>query len=305
MLLKDKIPLKYVFGKIKKEMILVTIYAAAIAVFYDQLHIYRISIPISVPMIMATVLSLLLAFKSNQAYDRWWEARIIWGAIVNDSRTFARQVFTLTRVEGVDDEQEAFREKMVYRQMAWVHILGKALRGNQDISEMKRLLSPSEMQYLARYDNKPMALLELHGRDLNYALQQKWINKYQQIELDGTLTRLCTSMGQCERIKKTVFPSTYSLYIRFSLYFFILLMPLALIEYFGFVEVPLVVAIASSFLLIEKMAIHLQDPFENRPTDTPVTSISFTIERDLRQMIADASQESKVQPEKEKVYFIM
>jgi len=94
-------------------------------------------------------------------------------------------------------------------------------------------------------------------------------------------------MGKCERIKNTVFPATYSLYIHFAMNFFILLLPFALIEYFGLIEVPLVVAIASSFLLIEKMAIHLQDPFDNKPTDTPMTAISRNIERDLKQMLND------------------
>lgn len=305
MLLKKNIPLKYVFGKIKVEVVLITIYAGVVAVFYDSLHISLISIPISVPMIMATVLSLLLAFKSNQAYDRWWEARTIWGAIVNDSRTLARQIVTLTNVEMSSDELDEFREKFIRRQMAWPYVLGQALRGNQRIKGLEKFLSESEIQYIRRYDNKPMALLELHGRDLNYALRKNWINAYQQVEIDATITRLCNAMGQCERIKKTVFPSTYSLYIRFSLYFFILLLPLALIDYFGFMEIPLVVAIASSFLLIEKMAIHLQDPFENRPTDTPVTTIAVTIESDLRQVLNDMHDRVKAPVGKRKEYFIM
>jgi putative membrane protein len=65
------------------------------------------------------------------------------------------------------------------------------------------------------------------------------------------------------------------------------LLPFGLIEYFGIIEIPLVIAIASSFYLIEKMAIHLQDPFENKPTDTPVTAIARTIDRDLRQMLKE------------------
>ncbi len=81
------------------------------------------------------------------------------------------------------------------------------------------------------------------------------------MELDRTLTRLCDAMGKCERIKNTVFPATYSLYTHFAVIFFILLLPFALIDSLGIVEVPLVAAISASFLLIEKMAINLQDPF--------------------------------------------
>jgi putative membrane protein len=105
------------------------------------------------------------------------------------------------------------------------------------------------------------------------------------VELDKTLTRFSNEMGGCERIKNTIFPATYSIYIHFSLVMFIMLLPFGLIEFFGIVEVPLVIAISSSFFLIEKMAIHLQDPFENMPTDTPTTTISMTAERDIKQML--------------------
>ncbi len=123
--------------------------------------------------------------------------------------------------------------------------------------------------------------------DLKKALQEGWINKYQQIEIDKTITGLCNHMGGSERIKNTVFPVTYSKYINMSIHLFIVLLPFGLIEYFGYMEVPLVVAIAAFFLLVEKMAVHLQDPFENKPTDTPTTTICRTIERDLCQMLDD------------------
>src|SRR5688572_4256539 len=95
MLLKENIPFGYVFGKIKYELIWISMYAIGIAI-YHNFHITRISIPIAIPAILGTVISLLLGFRSNQAYERWWEARIIWGAIVNDSRTLTRQLLTFT-----------------------------------------------------------------------------------------------------------------------------------------------------------------------------------------------------------------
>ncbi len=85
-----------------------------------------------------------------------------------------------------------------------------------------------------------------------------WINAYQQVEIDNTLTRLTDAMGKCERIKNTVFPATYSLYIHFSLIFFFTLLPFAFIDVFGIMLfIPTFVAIAAVFFLIEKMAIHL------------------------------------------------
>jgi len=284
MLLKENIPLKYVFGKIKYEVLLVAVYTLFIVLLHGQFKLTNMEIPLSVPMIMGTVISLLLAFRSNQAYDRWWEARTIWGAIVNDSRSLSRQILSF-----IDDQEDTvlFREKLVRRQIAWCYALSQSLRGLNAKDGLERLLSKRELAFVSKYTNVPMALLELHARDLNYALKQEWLNEYQQVELDRTLSRLCDAMGKCERIKNTVFPATYSLYIHFSMNFFILLLPFALIQNFGVLAIPMVVAIAASFLLIEKMAIHLQDPFDNKPTDTPMTAISGNIERDLKQMLND------------------
>jgi len=287
MLLKKNIPFKYVFGKIKYEILLVAVYTLVIVLLHDKFDLKHMAIPLSVPMIMGTVISLLLAFRSNQAYDRWWEARTIWGAIVNDSRSFSRQVLSFIDDSYENEELVHFRERMVRRQIAWCYALSQSLRGLDPRDGLERHIPKREVSFVCRYVNVPMGLLELHARDLNYALKQGWLNEYQQVQLDSTLSRLCDAMGKCERIKNTVFPATYSLYIHFAMNFFILLLPFALIEYFGLIEVPLVVAIASSFLLIEKMAIHLQDPFDNKPTDTPMTAISRNIERDLKQMLND------------------
>jgi len=288
MLLKKNIPFRYVFGKIKYEMALVVLYTLVIVLVHDRFNLKAtINIPLTVPMIMGTVISLLLAFRSNQAYDRWWEARTVWGAIVNDSRSFTREVLTFINSAEFPEEAERLRERMIRRQMAWCYALGQQLRGLSATEGLERLIPKREVAYVSRFANVPMALLELHAKDLQIALQRDWINVYQQVQIDSTLNKFSDSMGKCERIKNTVFPSTYSLYIHFALNFFIMLLPFGVIEFFGWVAVPLVGAIAASFLLIEKMAIHLQDPFDNKPTDTPMTTIARTIERDLRQMLND------------------
>lgn len=284
MLLKKNIPFSYVFGKIRYELIVIFLYTALIAVLYNNYHITRITIPIAVPAILGTVISLLLGFRSNQAYDRWWEARHIWGAIVNDSRTLARQVMNFTHDSYDNDRIMAFQERMVQRQIAWTYSLGHHLRGQHCDRMLEKYLSKEDLQYTCSVDNVPSALIDLMARDLKLALEEGWINRFQQVELDRTLSRLCDSMGKCERIKNTVFPVTYSLYIHIALLLFIALLPFGVIEYFGLFEVPLVVAISACFLLIEKMAIHLQDPFENKPTDTPMTHIARNIENNLLQL---------------------
>lgn len=291
MLLKKRIPLQYVLGKIKVELSLVIAYTIGFEVIHHFYHAMSINIPIAVPTIIGTIISLLLAFKSNQAYDRWWEARTVWGAIVNDSRTLLRQIIAFYKDPDFSVEANDFKERYAKRQAAWCYALAQALRGKDPIKPIQTLLTEKELRFVQNHKHVPNAILMLHAKDLKKAKDEGKLNTYQQVEIDNTLTRLCDSMGKCERIKNTIFPTTYSMYIRFTLCLFILLLPFGLTDYLGWLQIPVIATIAAACFLIEKMAIHLQDPFENRPTDTPMISISNTIENNLMQMVNEYRNE--------------
>lgn len=283
--------MKYVLGKIKVELGLVAAYTIVFEVFHHYFVTLPVDIPIAIPTMIGTIISLLLAFKSNQAYDRWWEARIVWGAVVNDSRTLIRQILTFYKDPDFSVEASEFKENFAKRQIAWCYSLGQSLRNRDAIKPLQGLLSEEEIKYIKNHQNVPNAILMLHARDLRNAKNDKRINMYQQVEIDNTLSRLCDEMGKCERIKNTIFPTTYSMYIRLTLCLFILLLPFGLTSVLSWFAIPLITAIAGAFFLIEKMAIHLQDPFENRPTDTPVTTIANTIEKNIKQMLNEYQSE--------------
>jgi putative membrane protein len=266
---------------------MVAIYSSAIYFVHQYYNFKEVSIPLTVPTILGTIISLLLAFRSNQAYDRWWEARILWGTIVNDCRTYTRQILTFVDSSYDGEERWALKERMVKRQIAWCYSLSRHLRKQNAKQNLDAYLNEDDLNTIKNRENVPVALNELQGHDLRTLYKLGWVNEYQQVAMDETLTRFINSMGGCERIKNTVFPATYSVYIHWLVLFFVLLLPFSLIEFFGILQVPLVIAISSAFFLIEKMAIHLQDPFENMPTDTPTTAISRKIEQDLKQMLKD------------------
>ncbi|MBC9798602.1 bestrophin family protein [Sinomicrobium weinanense] len=299
MLLKNKIPLKFLFRKTRSEIIFVSFLSVIIGMADELFHVGGIAIPLAIPSILGTAISLILAFRTGQSYNRWWEARIVWGAIVNDSRTLTRQLLGFIDIGGEEAGQAAtLVQKMVYRQMAWSYALGRSLRKQSPLKDAKQFLSEEELVQVAKQDNVPNALLQLQTADLKKAFRKGWVNPYQQVQLDETLKRLCDSMGKSERIKNTVFPATYSLIVHLFLYLFILLLPFALVDDLGFIQIPLVITVAIAFFLIEKTAIYLQDPFENLPTDTPVTSIARTIEINLRQMLNETEVPETVKPEK-------
>ncbi len=304
MLLKKNIPWTYIFGKIKIETAIVSFYAIAFGLWHENLNLHHVTIPLAIPAMIGTIIALLLAFRSNQAYDRWWEARIIWGAIVNDSRTLIRQMLSFINDPGFSASASSFIERFTRRQVFFNYALGNSLRGQPIFAG--EYLDPVEWKQVKSMKNIPNAALLLHGRDLKYAVDEGWVNVFQQVELDRTLTRLCDSMGKCERIKKTVFPTTYSLYINFCIYLFIGILPFGLTEYLGPIQVPLVILISSVFLLVDKMATHLLDPFENKPTDTPMTAIARSIEGDLFDMIeGHHSGKSMVHVDDAKEFFLL
>ncbi|MGK4566977.1 bestrophin family protein [Flavobacterium sp. 3HN19-14] len=283
--------MKYVLGKIRTELILLTVYAVSFSVLHYFYGSLALEIPIAIPTIVGTVISLLLAFKSNQAYDRWWEARIVWGGIVNDSRSLLRQIISFYKDPDFSDEANNFKEGFAKRQAAWCYSLAQSLRGKDPIKPVKSLLNDEELQFVKRYKHVPNAILMLHAKALTRATEKGKLNTFQQVEIDNTLTRLCDSMGKCERIKNTIFPTTYSMYIRFTLCLFIILLPFGVVQHLGWLQIPVIVTLGAAFFLIEKMAIHLQDPFESRPTDTPMTAISNNIENNLLQMVNEFRDE--------------
>lgn len=294
MLLDGKLPIKYIIDNIRVDLfkvLFVSILSLLIKVYFSD---YLPKVPIVLASVLGTSISLLLAFKLNQAYDRWWEARKIWGSIVNDSRTLVLQLKSFIPE---NQTSEAIIKKIAYRQIAWCYSLGQSLRKHDPLLNLEKFISSIEMESLKQQSNKPLYLLYLHSMDIKSIYQNQWINDYQQIQLDNTITRLCDSMGRAERINTTVFPAAYRKYVHFFIYLFIILLSIALVETIGFYEIPVLTLISSTFLLIEKSSSNMQEPFSNKPTDTAVTTISRNIEINLKQLLHETDIPSPIKIE--------
>ena len=285
MLLDAKFPLRYVFKHIRPDVGRVLL----ISIFFHLLKLwlgaYLPLIPLQLPTILGSAISLLLAFKTSQSYDRWWEARKIWGGIVNDSRTLVLQPCTFVP-DGLATGPDAPLRTAARRQMAWCYCLGETLRGLEPTATLRRYLTGPELAALPSQTNQPLALLALHTDQLRALYQQQALNAMQQqVQLDATLGRLCDAMGQAERIKHTVFPMSCRLLVYLFIYLFLMTLSLDLVKIIGLWEIPVLLVTASSFFLLERTARYLQDPFSNKPTDTPVTALARSVEIDLLQLL--------------------
>ena len=275
MLLNRRISVLYFVREIRSQIILIVIFAAAIGML-DMLPVFRkASLPLSIPALVGTAVSLLLAFRTAQSYERWWEARMVWGAIVNDSRTLVRQV-----MQFASKENSQIADQFAERQIIWVYALGEALR--------RQPFSPKVEDYLKFHNitgtNIPNALLDRHSQSVAEMEQKGIITDFKTVQLNETISRLCDHMGKCERIKNTVFPKSYSLLVHTLIYVFAAILPFGLEDSQLAVELLLTILIPLLFIAIESTAIIMQDPFENTPVDTPMTSLAQTIEINLLEM---------------------
>lgn len=303
MLLNARFPLRYVFKHIRADVVRVLLISSFFHLLKLWLGDYLPLIPLQLPTILGSSIALLLAFKTSQSYDRWWEARKIWGAIANDSRTLVLQVRTFVPDDYCGSEaSDSPLQTTAHRQIAWCYCLGQTLRGLDPTAGLAAQLSEPDLAYVQLHANKPLALLALHADQLKELLQRQALNAYQQVQLDATLVRLSDAMGQAERIKSTVFPVSYRLLVYFFIYLFLMTLSLGLVKTIGLWEIPVLLTTASSFFLLERTARDLQDPFSNKPTDTPVTAIARTVEINLRQLIHEPAVPTPPAPE---AFFLM
>jgi putative membrane protein len=278
MLLNKRLSIWYFVNEIKSQILFIGIFAVSMGLL-DLLPGFRkISLPLNIPALIGTAVSLLLAFRTSQSYERWWEARIVWGAIVNDSRTFVRLVMQFLPA----DEEKTVKE-FAERQMIWTYALGESLRKQPFSKRVEDYLDEHNITGL----NIPNALLDAHSKQVRGIMSAKSITEFQQLQLNDIITKLCDSMGKCERLKNTVFPRSYSILVHILIYVFAAVLPFGLDDRQLMVEIALTILVPTMFIAIERTSIIMQDPFENTPVDTPMTSLAQTIEINLRQMIGE------------------
>ena len=291
MLLDRKMPLIYIFSKIKTDLFYVLIIGLLVCSITNKLIYIIPVIPLSVPAFLGTAMSVILSFKLSQSYDRWWEARKIWGNIVNESRNLVLQLQALLK----SGNEEGIR-KIAFRQIAWSYCLGQSLRKLNPIEGLDKYLDGNDLSFLKNHKNVPLAILKLNNDHIAELRRGEQIDRFAHIQINNTIVNLTNAMGMAERIKSTVFPVTYRLFLHLAIYLFVVLLSISLRGLESYFEIPLLLVIAALFLLLERTATLLQDPFSNAPTDTAMTAIANTIETNIKQLIGETDIPDEIQP---------
>jgi putative membrane protein len=310
MIVDRKLSFRAVSMSIRRDNLVFFAISLLITLAYRRLQLTELSVETAPLTILGAAITIFLAFRTNTAYDRWWEARTLWGGMVNQSRTLIRQAITFTGSSEplVPDDSGDLRDaeddlvfspfvhKMAHLQMAFVNATRAHLRQQDPLEAVDRYLSPDDRNLLAGVQNVPAGLLRRMGIELRRARRLGLLDTFQLNAMDSTLSDLTDILGACERIKNTPLPRQYDTVPRFGIYVFSLLLPLGLVSSLAWWTPFICSLITFLFIAIDTIGGNIEDPFENRIHDVPMSTLCRTIEINLSQMVGEKECPTPMEP---------
>jgi ion channel-forming bestrophin family protein len=298
----------------KKPFIIGFLYASIIGLFstYFDLNLMLPWQPIGV---IGIAVAFYLGFKNNSSYDRTWEARKIYGGIVNDSRSMGVSIISFIQGENSD----AIKKELIYRHIAWLTAMRHQLRlsrpwehlenrlnglyvpvvcedyNNKLQKELFNYLPEEEVNELNGYSNRSTQILKKQSERFQELKDKGYFDDFRHMEFHHLIINLFDGQGKAERIKNFPFPRQYASTALWLTFVFCGLVPFGLLEMFSvnswtMIINPFIAAlIIWVFFLMEKIGDYSENPFEGTYNDVPITSISRAIEIDLREMIKDTN----------------
>lgn len=261
-------------------MILVGIIAAGIA--YVELEVFE-NIQIFKEMmgvysIIGFVLSLLLVFRTNTAYDRWWEGRKKWGELVNNSRNLAIKVSTTVK----DPDARAFFSRMIPN---YALSMKEHLRDEVHLEELD--LTANEVLEMKDRDHKPNYIVQKMYLKLDELKTKGEISEEEFIVIDRNLKPFSDIIGACERIKNTPIPFSYSLFLKKFIFIYILTLPMAFVPSFGYWTSAISIFVFYVLVSLEILAEEIEDPFGRDANDLPTDSLSEKIRDNVQELLSN------------------
>lgn len=231
---------------------------------------------ISVYSLIGFVISLLLVFRTNTAYDRWWEGRRKWGEIVNDSRNAAVKLSAILK----ESDDRNFFKRMIPN---FAIAAKEHLRTGVKFEELD--LSEEELAVLIKREHVPMGITEQIYLKLNTLKQTKKISEQEYMVLDKNFNALIDSVGACERIKNTPIPFSYSLFIKKFIFIYVTTLPLAFVTQFGYFSALIATFVFYVLVSMEVLAEEIEDPFGEDDNDLPTDTLSERIKNNVHEVL--------------------
>lgn len=287
MIIKNTLSIRQIFSITWRVDLLMLLFCAVVY-FIDKVIMIKFDMPIAYPALLGTAIAFFIGFNNNQAYDRWWEARIIWGGLVNDSRSWARSLLAYsTDVE--------YNHRMIHRHLAFLYSTVSSLRKTGDKIYLNYLTNV-DISRLKDGEHIPNKLLQLQAEDLASLHKRGIVNDFAFHGLNMLLQDFCDELGKSERINNTVFPITYVYFTRLFIWIFIASITSSLSESVGLYAIILGWSVGFIFNVIHLIGLELMNPFVVNPMATPILSITRNIEINLLQMIDEVDIPEPLKP---------
>lgn len=264
-------PVVFVFG-------LIALGICGVAWFVEWALKVRLALEITPYEFAGAALGLLLVLRTNSGYERWWEARKLWGGIVNQSRNLAISAMAY------GPTNSEWRDRMIRWTAVFPHVARLSLRGEQPSSEVAHLVGQENIDHIATADHMPSFVALKLGDFLREACDALEMDRFAFIQLDRERALLIDHIGACERILKTPLPLAYSIKIRRFIFLFLLTLPFALLHRSGsdWLVPFITMLVAYPLLSLDHIGVELENPFStNNLSHLPLGDISATIERNL------------------------
>ena len=299
-------------------------------VLYQVVGLRWLAIPWTVVALLGTATAFIVGFKNTQTYSRTWEARQIWGAILNSSRAWG----TMSR-DFVGDREKA--KELIYRHFAWLTALRYQLRDSRvwetltksynaeylsrvytvperEVpleSELGKYISADELRYILTTKNRAAQLISLQSKTTRELFEKKEIDSFQFVEMQKAIRDLFDQQGKSERIKNFPYPRQFATINKFFINLFIFLLPFGMLKEFeklndgvtGILEgnmvwmvIPFSVLISWVYTSLEQVGESTENPFEGSANDVPISQMSRAIEIDMREMLGETDLPPALQP---------
>lgn len=230
--------------------------------------------------LFGVALALFLGFRNNASYDRFWEARKIWGALLNDTRSLARQALTISGYKAHSAQVNEF----IHYLTAFVYALKHQLRHTDPGPDLQKRLDNPLVEKLAQARFKPVILIREMGHWVQRAKEEGKMDSIAQSNFETNLNKLSDIVGGCERIASTPIPYTYRVLLHRTVYIYCFLLPFGFVDSLGWMTPLIVIFIAYTFVALEAIADEIEEPFGTEPNDLALNTMSRMIEATLLEM---------------------
>lgn len=258
-------------------MIGVAFYTALIAYVENEVFHSQFKNTTAIHSLMGFVLSLLLVFRTNTAYDRWWDGRRIWGSFVNNSRNLALKLSTIL-------SNEADKKLLGILISNYMIAAKDHLRGHAKIENLTEAEGFSRAK-LATTKHLPNAVMRAIYHKINLLNQEGKLSVEQMLYLNVELMSFTDNIGACERIKNTPIPYSYSMFLKKVIFLYIFTMPIGFALDYKFWAVPIVTLVFYVFASIELIAEEIENPFGTDANDLPLDKIARTIKENMAEIL--------------------